>query len=544
MTESSNFVALASELVRRERAFRSLIDFARFMDPHYEAYAVHKLIASKLEDIEAGRIRRLLIFVPPASGKSRLCSEFFPAWCMGRNPRTEFIEASYTFDLAQGFGRKVRNLMLDQRFQLVFPNVGIASDARAMDEWGTPQGGEYKAEGVGGGLIGFHAHIAVIDDPFKNYEEAFSFDRRESVWNWYTSVLLNRLRSYANGPGSIVLIMQRWHDDDLGGRLLKLNESGEEFWEVVSLPSFAEENDLLGRVLGEPLLPEGPNRRSAEELNAIRARNPRLFMALHQQKPIADAGDIFNTNWLRLYKSEDLPDNLVMYGFSDLAFSNNKGDYTVHMLVGVDKAKHIWILSVWRQRVEIEISLQVLLDTVKNAQNYLLKGNKTFVRKWFFEKIGFQKIVEPLLRRMMREQGVLFTTEATSVMGLGGKDSPDRAGAVAGAMQMGIVHIPTDASWLGEVLFELSRFPNGVHDDIVDCFSLMGINLQQLRGPFEREKVQDLVLSANGAELTFDWVKHRISRKRLGMSLQREAPMVPVPPKSVLDDSEAVILSN
>ena len=335
---------IVAELIRRERAAQNLLDFARFLDPHYVAFPLHALLARKLEDIEAGRIRRLAIFIPPAVGKSRIASEFFPAWCFGRTPTMEFIGTSYSFDLVKGFGKKVRNLLLDPRYQMVFPGVTVASDARAMDSWQTSKGGEYKAEGVGGGLIGFHGHVAVIDDPLKNYKEASSPDYCEQMWNWYTTTLLNRLRSYKDGPGAVVLIMQRWTHIDLGGRISALSKKGEEKWDILSIPSIAEEADPLGRAPGEPLLPEGPNRRTLEELNSIQAKNPRLFLSLHQQKPITDQGDVFHTGWLRLNRWEEFPTQLALYGSSDFAFTEGGGDYTVHIVFGLDKAKEIWLI--------------------------------------------------------------------------------------------------------------------------------------------------------------------------------------------------------
>ena len=278
----------AVELARRQAAKKSLIDYCKFMDPSYEPFDIHKLIARKLEDVEAGRLRRLAIFVPPAIGKSRLSSEFFPSWFFGRNPTHEFIETSYDEALAKSFGRNVRNFLQHPKYALLFPDVNLASDATAMAEWKTNQGGEYKAEGVGGGLIGFHGHIAVIDDPFKSYESALSDNQRRMVWDWYAGVLLNRLRSYKDGPGSVILIMQRWHDDDLGGRIEKLHEESEEEWDIVKVPSLAEADDPLGREEGTPLLPEGPNRRTKDELEQLRKRNPNIFMAVHQQKPFSD----------------------------------------------------------------------------------------------------------------------------------------------------------------------------------------------------------------------------------------------------------------
>lgn len=530
-SESATAASLARSIIERERARSNLIDFARFVDGNYVPFALHRFVARKLEDVESGRLRRLAIFVPPAVGKSRLASELFPAWCFGRNPRVEVIAASYDAALAFSFGRSVRNTVLHPQFRLLFPGVDVAADASAMHEWKTTAGGEYKAEGVGGGLIGFHAHVAIIDDPFKNYEAAASLNNRRAVWDWYSSVLLNRLRPYADGPGAVVLIMQRWHDDDLGGRIEKLALRGEESWDIVSLPSIAEADDQLGRAPGDVLLPEGPNRRTIEELTALRARNPRLFMALHQQKPIADEGDLFNPSWLRPYSLNDVPKNLAIYGSSDFALSEGSGDYTVHILFGVCSAGHVWILDLWRKQSGILEGVEQCVAWMKERR----------ARRWFFERVGLNKVIGPLVRKRKAELSLWTLLDDVSVVGLGGKASDRRAGAIAGAMQMGFVHVPENAPWLGELEFELSRFPNGRYDDQVDTLSLIGIKLSELRGrhgkkaqPDERDR---FVLKETS--FTFSEMVDRNKRARLGRNVRRGAPILRVAERTVLDEVEA-----
>ena len=148
-----------------------------------------------------------MVFLPPRSSKSVICSKLFPAWYIGRNPEHEILTVSHSDQLSSDFGRSVRDVVSTEEFQKIFRGVQLRSDVRAAGKWKTNQGGEYKAEGVGGGLIGFHGHIAVIDDPFKSYESALSDNQRRMVWDWYAGVLLNRLRSYKDGPGSVILII-------------------------------------------------------------------------------------------------------------------------------------------------------------------------------------------------------------------------------------------------------------------------------------------------------------------------------------------------
>lgn len=517
---SNEVSTVARTLVQRRRAQQNLIDFAQFIDQSYEPFAIHRLIARKLEDVEAGRLRRLAIFVPPAVGKSRLASELFVAWVFGRNPSYEVIAGSYNKDKAAEFGSIARDIVRDQQFGLLFSDTEVSANVAAADSWKTTQSGSYKATGVAGGIIGFHAHIAIIDDPFKNYQEASSLEYREAVWNWYTGVLLNRLRSYKNGPGAVVLIMQRWHDDDLGGRVEKLAASGEEQWDILSIPSIAEVDDCLGRQPGEALLPEGPNRRTLEELAALRARNSNLFMALHQQKPVSDEGDLFNPNWLREYSQSDLPRLLTFYGSSDWALSKGSGDYTVHVVFGVCPNGHLWIVDLVRSQSDV-------LDGVEKCIDLML-GWK--VLKWFNERTMLNKAVGPVLRKRKVERSAWSVLEDVSVVGLGSKHSPDRAGSIAGAMQLGYVHVPALAPWLGDLKWELSRFPNGRNDDQVDALSIIGQKLNTLRGSAAAPITAIGTPIVRPVLYTFNDLMNRAALRRSGVSPRRETIMLPLQP--------------
>ena len=524
---------LALEIVKRERARSNLIDFACYVDDNYVPYPIHRLIARHLERVEAGLCRRLAIFVPPAVGKSRLASELFPAWFFGRNPGAEFIEASYDAKLAFGFGRNVRNLILHPLYHNVFPGTQVAADASSMDSWKTTVNGEYKAEGVGGGLIGFHANIAVIDDPLKNYDAASSPTVCEALYEWYCGVLLNRLRHHHDGPGSVVLIMQRWSDNDLGGRVERLAMNHEEEWEIVSLPSIADAGDPLGRAPGEALLPDGPNRRTIEELLALRARNPRLFSSLHQQRPISEHGDIFNVGWLRLYRAADLPERLSVYISSDWALTKGGGDYTVHIVFGVDSNGHIWLLDLWRKQSEL---LSVVGDFGEGVTKWLELCSIWGCRKAFGERIQLMKVVSPVLQRAKVEfnakkaegrRGVWTILEPVSIMGLGGKASPERVGAFAGAAQMGFVHVPEQAQWRGELEFELSRFPNSRFDDQVDALSNIGMKLDTLNSGGKAVVPVDSRVVIKPGGFTFNEYVDRARRRRLGLSVRTGAMVVP-----------------
>ena len=192
-----------------------------------------------------------MVFMPPRHGKSEVVSKKFPAWFLGRNPDKEIIISSYAADLAYDFSRIARNTFREWGPKLW--GLNLADDSGAVGRWGI-QGrrGGLVAAGVGGPITGRGAHVAIIDDPFKNYEESASETVREKVLNWYKSTLRTRL---APG-GAIVLVMTRWHEKDLAGELeTAMTEEDGEQWEIIELPAIAKENDILGRQPGEPLWP-------------------------------------------------------------------------------------------------------------------------------------------------------------------------------------------------------------------------------------------------------------------------------------------------
>lgn len=493
---------LLKELAIRGKARSSLIGFAKYLDPTYEVYKPHEYIAERLEKVLTGEIRRLAIFIPPASGKSTLVSRTFPAYALAKDPTLKFIATSYNADLAKGFGREVRNKIREPAFQTLFPRTQIAEDATAADQWATTAGGTYKAEGVGGGLIGFHAHIAIIDDPLRSWADALAPNTREASWDWYTSVLLNRLRPYKDGKGAVILIMQRWHDLDLGGRVINDPE-----WEVVSLPSLAEEDDPLGREPGEALIPEW---RTREELLDLQKKNPTQFLALHQQKPVADEGDIFNLSWFQRY--DTLPDNLVYYGASDYAVSESGGDFTVHLVAGMAPNKHLYIVDLWRERTTSRDWVEAYIEMIRRYEPFM----------WADEKGQIIKGVAPWRSLRMREEGLSviqkpFTSTTNKVL---------RARAIAAMAQEGRISLPRQAPWVGDFEFELSRFPRGQHDDMVDAFSLLGRMIEKLRPDFAAAAALEKPKPEQPRSMTFKEALKRRGDQRAGKRVRRRVTYV------------------
>ena len=438
----SSLLELESLLkVARARAARnSLLGFTEYTNPAYQRAQHHEQIAAKLEAVERGDIDRLMIFMPPRHGKSELASKRFPAWCLGRNPKRQIIAASYNSDLANDFGRNVRNIVAEPEFGQVFPSVSLAPDSQAANRMNTNHGGAYVAAGVGTAVTGRGAHIALIDDPFKDREEADSERRRELVWDWYRSTLYTRLMP----GGAIVLIQTRWHEDDLAGRILE--QEGDQ-WEVLELPAI---NDA-----GEALWPDWY---PVEALNRIKATvGPREWSALYQQRPQPDEGTFFKREWFGEWKQ--LPD-LRYYGTSDYAVTDGGGDYTVHRVWGIAPNGDVYRVAGYRAQETSDKWIEAKLDLIARYKPLA----------WFGEGGVIQKAIEPMLRRRMRERNVHCRLEWLPSVA----DKPTRARSFQAMAATGRVHFEPGAD-----LSEFLVFPAGKHDDDVDTASLIGRAIDQ-----------------------------------------------------------------
>lgn len=429
----------------------------------------HRLIARKLEAVERGDIRRLMIFVPPRHGKSMLASEYFPAWYLGRNPSNYVIAATYAQDLADDFGRKVRNQIADPAFGLIFPGVGVVNDSTSakrfhvtqpLDVFRTGQNGAYFAVGVGGPLTGRGAHLLLIDDPVKNREEADSETIREKTKDWYTSTAYTRLMP----GGRIVVIQTRWHEDDLAGWLL--TEHAHENWDVLDLPAINSR--------GEALWPDQYPLPALEQIR--RAIGPRDWSALYQQRPTPEEGDYFRREWFKTYQK--LPDGCRFYGASDYAVTADGGDFTVHIVVAVDREGNIHVVDVWRGQTTSDIWIERLLDLVEKHKPL----------KWAEEQGQIIKSVGPFLVRRMRERRVYCAREQfTSAL-----DKPTRARSIQARMAMGMVLFKEGAPWLADLFAELLSFDAGKTDDQVDTLSLIGRLMDTMTGKSVEKKKPEL----------------------------------------------------
>lgn len=410
-----------------------------------------------------------MLFLPPGSAKSTYASILTPPHYLARNPRNLVIGASHTAELAERFGRKVRNIVADPGYEMV-TGLTLAGDSKAAGRWETSAGGEYFAVGVGGSVTGRRADLALIDDPIKGRADADSETIREKTWEWYLADLRTRLKPEA----AIVLIQTRWHEDDLAGRILPENfdfRSGPveardgEVWDVLCLPALAErDDDPLGRQAGESIWPEWF---SVAMLNQERVtQGPRNWSALYQQRPAPEEGDFFKREWFRWYDTPPARGTLQIYGASDYAVTADGGDYTVHGLFGVDPNDDIYVLDWWRKQTGPEEWIEALLDLANHWKPL----------DWAEESGQILKSVGPFLEKRMRERRVYFHRRQFA----SSADKPTRAQSIRGRAQMGKIYLPRHAEWAEPLLRVLLTFPAGAVDDDVDVLSLLGRMLDRL----------------------------------------------------------------
>lgn len=419
-------------------AKEGLIPFSKLTYRSYKPNWHHRLLAERLMELEAGVSGRLMVLMPPRHGKSELASVRFPAWFLGRNPESRVIATSYSARLAENFGRKVRDIIADPKFNLVF-NAGLSARSKAADRWETTCGGGYVAAGVGGSITGMGGDLLIVDDPFKNQEDADSKNYRDKVWDWYQSTLYTRIEK----GGRIVVILTRWHEDDLAGRLLN---SGNDNWDVVSFPAIAEEKEEF-RGIGDPLWEEKYN---LDELKKIKsAVGTRVWNALYQQRPAPDDGTVFKKSWFRFY--EHLPDVDQLIQSWDLTFSGGDGsDYVVGQVWGIKGAERYLIDQV-RGRMDFMgavRSIRLMSEKYPDAK-----------AKYIEDKANGPALISALKSEI---QGLIPVNPKGSKV--------SRAIAITPMLEAGNVYLKK-ASFSNELVDEAALFPSGKNDDMVDAMT-------------------------------------------------------------------------
>ena len=535
--------AALREKARREKARRRFLEFCSYMMPRYPARARHlRLLCSALEDVEryvasGGRegTGRLMVFMPPRYWKSMTSSRLFVAWFLGRNPDKRVILTSYTGDLAFKHSRGARDFVLSSEFARVFGQasaveepVGVDRDGRSVRAWelGGHAGG-LTAAGVGGGITGVGAHLLIIDDPVKDREQAESESYRERAWDWYTDTAYTRLED----GGAILVIMTRWHTDDLAGRLLRqmVEEPGADQWRVVLLAARAEdygnderekepwlpERDLLGRAEGEPLWPEKHDAAALGQLEI--SVGPYGWPSLFQQRPRAKEGQMFKRSWFQVVDVPAAPVGMRWVRYWDLGqvsdeeAKKEKKDpsYTGSVAAAVDVEGNVWLRDMVRGRWEWPDAQAVMKATMLADSG---------VRHGVESKIHGKTAVQEFLRD---QELLTVALEAINVEG-GAKEvralalqTRAHAGKVFLVRGQAVVHAVIErlaalgrrqalqglagGPWTGPYLDELCDFPAGRHDDQVDM-TTGAMAMLGLAGEAKMERVTGEV-----ARVLADW---------------------------------------
>lgn len=441
----------ASDKVRQELEAKAL-DFPAWLpvvSPTYTWNWKHqKYLYERLERVTTGECKRLQIAMPPRHTKSETVTVRYAAWRLEQNPSLRIVIGAYNQKLANKFSRKIKRLLKGR--------VEFSPDCKAVEEWETTAGGGIRAIGVGSGITGYGADLIIIDDPVKSRKQAESETYRDNTWEWFCDDLYTRLEP----GGQIILIQTRWHSDDLSGRLQKemLEEDGEQ-WEIVSLPALAEENDPLGRQVGEALCPE---RYDEEKLGKIKKKlGAYSFAALYQQRPIPTEGGLFKFDWFTKDKIKDkAPDGLRWCRGYDLAISQRtSADFTASFRCAFDKEGNLWIEGGFCKRVEYPEQKRYVIERMK-AEGRTEHG---------IEKALHGIALVQDLRRVQSIRGKAFRAVPVDA------DKYTRALPWANLAEEGkVFFVRGTGSWIRELIEELIVFTGkgDTHDDRVDAISV------------------------------------------------------------------------
>ena len=455
---------ILERLLKVQKAKESLADFCRtVMDT--EPALHHRVICNHIDRLLDDEWDELIINVPPGAGKSFYSSIALPAYFLGKYPQANVLGVSYSTELAEKFGRKVRNLIMSDDYQNVF-EIGMSQDSKSAGRWATDKGGEYYAAGAGSGILGFRADLVLQDDVVSGFEEAQSMTRLEKLQGWFETDLVTRMKPNAK----MILICQRLARNDMAGYLIdrnKLNPTRRQ--KVLIMPMLATEDlDILGRMVGERLWPEW----FTSEMVADAQRDEYKWKTLYQQQPPSEEGSWVAKDEIQFVDNAPSIHDLKVYLLTDLALSVNTGDYTVHIVVGVNSDLNIYILDAWRARVSPEVTVDKhlsLIRTYSPSESLIDDDNAA-------------KVYVQLLAQAARESG---TPVPWKVLPMRGQNKETRAAPLRGwfkRKKMFLVKAPWN-SWL---VNELMMFPNALGsgvDDGVDALTLIGRRLASIATP-------------------------------------------------------------
>jgi|TARA_X000000950_G_scaffold43286_1_gene48602 predicted phage terminase large subunit-like protein len=430
----------------------NFLSFVKYVWPEFIQGSHHKVINEKFNQLAEGKIKRLIINMPPRHTKSEFASFLLPAWMIGKDPKLKIIQATHTADLAVDFGRKTKNLVDQEDYKQLF-DTRLMEDSQAAGKWKTEQGGEYFAAGVGGAITGRGADLLIIDDPHKEQDikkDSKSFDK---AWNWYTSGPRQRLQP----GGKIVCVMTRWSTKDLTGQMIKAQgEEGSDEWEVVRLPAILPSKK-----------PVWPEYWSLDELEKTKASIPvSNWNAQYQQEPTAEEGAIIKRDWWQDWTHKEPPEIKYTVQSYDTAFlKKESADFSAITTWGVfeteDNGDNIILLSAFKDRYEFPELRRVA------HEEYLW---------WRPDMVLIEAKASGIpLTSELRNMGIPVVNFTPSR----GNDKHVRVNSVSPLFESGKVWAPMHEHFAQEVVEECASFPFGDYDDYVDSMTQALMRIRQ-----------------------------------------------------------------
>lgn len=489
MTQTQNAAMVLLERRQIRRSFELWCRYA-LAERREEPAAHHLLIINILQAIAEGTMKRVMLLMPPGSAKSTYTSVLFPPWFLNLFPQKLILACSYSYTLIEGFGRQCRDLIEKHENVLGYT---LSRTAAAAGDWRISAGGGYFCAGVNAGIAGHRADLAFIDDYLGTQIEADSKVTRDRNYEWYRNDFSPRLKPDA----ARIIIANRRHEDDLVGRLLA---SEGDKWTVIRLPMLAEDNDPLGRKLGERLWPEWFTQDQVDEAKL----ESRTWAGLYQQRPAPEEGNYFKKDWIVGYASPSfVPKNLRMYCGSDHAFKKDTdNDRSCYIPAGLDSNGVLWVLPWFWDRVNTAEGVERMLDMSALHRPVT----------WFAGRENITGSIAPFLYKRMMERNIFIPIEELPE----NRDKEQKAQSIKARMSARMVMFPTYLPDWELALNELLTFPGGMFDDFVDALSKLGQGLgQMVKASIPAEEWDGIVPEQR---LTCGWLQG--SHRRRQRSLQ------------------------
>jgi predicted phage terminase large subunit-like protein len=501
--------AAAKHLLALRKAQETFLGFVQLIHPDWEVPDFHRDLIQKLDAFEKDQlgVNNLLITMPPRHSKSTYSTVLFPSYYMARDPMRFTMSCSYNAELATGFGREIRAIVENKLTTQAFPDFTLNPKFTAADSWRTEPGGIYNAVGIGGTTSGRPANLLIVDDPIKAREDAESMSQRNKTWSYYTSALAMRLQpTHDNRPAKQLIILTRWHPDDLAGRIMETDDWKEGLWEHINYQAIItetrhtttlrtalpadhslfldkdnpEHRAEIARIksLTKPDSARKPQDRletvvtTTEEralwparfpLTDLKRRqrlSPHDFASLYQQEPFIRGGNLIKSTWWRTYPADLNPSNLhtLIIGV-DTAFKKSEtSDYSVAMVAGMDTTGDIYLVDLHRARLDYPELKQRLIHLNNRWRGRGLRG------LYVEDKASGQSIIQDLKRG---------TGMAVIPYKVGSRDKVSRVQSILPLIEGGRVFLPESAPWLDDFIEETQSFPSSRNDDQVDTLSMV-----------------------------------------------------------------------